>query len=99
MPYRIAASSPSLDGLWAALLAGLGITARTGLRLPEGLVSAASLFGLPALGTLPVTVHRNPQSTGIAVDRMKVLLTEAVQATLASQSQTAKKHKPRSRIA
>lgn len=98
-PYRIAASSPSLDGLWAALLAGLGITARTGLRLPEGLVSAASLFGLPALGALPVTVHRNPQSTGIAVDRMKILLTESVQSALALQAKTAKKHKQSSRVA
>ena len=98
-PYRIAASSPSLDGLWAALLAGLGITARTGLRLPEGLVSAASLFGLPALGALPVTIHRNPQSTGVAVDRMKILLTEAVQAALATQAKTAKKHKQSSRVA
>ncbi|WP_263417805.1 LysR substrate-binding domain-containing protein [Terriglobus albidus] len=97
-PYRVAASSPSLEGLWAALLAGLGITARTGLRLPEGLIAATSLFGLPALGALPVTVHRNPHSMGVAADRMKILLTEAVQAALASQTQTAKKHKLRLRV-
>src|SRR5258708_34444668 len=47
MPYRIAASSPSLDGLQAALLGGLGITARTSLNLSEGLMFAASLYGLP----------------------------------------------------
>jgi DNA-binding transcriptional LysR family regulator len=39
--YRIAANSPSLDGLWAALLGGLGVTARTALNVPEGLMSAA----------------------------------------------------------
>jgi hypothetical protein len=43
IPYRIAASSPSLDGLWAALLGGLGVTARTALNVPEGLMSAGSL--------------------------------------------------------
>jgi len=36
VPHRIAANSPSLDGLWAALLGGLGITVRTALNLPEG---------------------------------------------------------------
>jgi hypothetical protein len=31
IPYRIAATSPSLDGLWASLQGGLGITARTAM--------------------------------------------------------------------
>ena len=38
IPYRIAATSASLNGLSAALLGGLGVTARTALNLPEGLV-------------------------------------------------------------
>ncbi len=78
MPYRIAASSPSLDGLWAALLGGLGITARTRLNLSEGLLSAGSLFGLPSLGSLPVTLHRKADSGGGAADRMAALLVEAL---------------------
>lgn len=78
IPYRIAAHSPSLDGLWTALLGGLGITARTAINLPEGLVSAASLFDLPRLGKLPVTLHRAAHSGGIPVDRMASLLTEAL---------------------
>ena len=49
MPYRIAARSPSVDGLRAALLGGLGITARTALNLAEGLVFAESLYDLPLL--------------------------------------------------
>jgi DNA-binding transcriptional LysR family regulator len=78
IPYRIAANSLSLDGLWAALLGGLGMTARTALNLREGLVSAQSLYKLPSLGSLPITLHRNAQSSGAAIDRMALLLTEAL---------------------
>jgi DNA-binding transcriptional LysR family regulator len=78
IPYRIAANSPSLDGLWAALLGGLGITARTALNLREGLVSDQSLYNLPPLGSLSITLHRNAHSGGAATDRMAVLLTEAI---------------------
>jgi DNA-binding transcriptional LysR family regulator len=82
IPYRIAANSPSLDGLWAALLGGLGMTARTALNLPEGLMSASSLYGLPSLGQLPVTLHRGAHSGGVAIDRMSGLLFEALGLTL-----------------
>jgi DNA-binding transcriptional LysR family regulator len=85
MPYRIAASSPSLDGLRAALLGGLGITARTPLNLSEGLLSAGSLFGLPSLGSLSVTLHRKADSGGGAADRMAALLVEALKFMLVSR--------------
>jgi DNA-binding transcriptional LysR family regulator len=77
MPYRIAATSPSLDGLWAAVLGGLGITARTMLALPDGVVCSESLLGLPALGTFPITLHRNPVSNAV-FDRMGVLLADGL---------------------
>lgn len=86
IPYRIAASSPSLDGLWAALLGGLGITARTALNLPEGLMSASSLCGLPALGQLPVTLQRSTHSDRVAIDRMAAFLSESVKLALSSRS-------------
>jgi DNA-binding transcriptional LysR family regulator len=92
IPYRIAANSPSLDGLYAALLGTLGITARTAFNLPEGLRSAPSLHNLPALGSLPVTVHRNANASGIAVDRMALLLMNALEHTLRT------KNKRRSRV-
>jgi len=82
--YRIAASSPSLDGLWAAIFGGLGITARTALNLPEGLRSGGSLYGLPSLGQLPVTLHRGAHSNGVAIDRMAALLSEALKLALSS---------------
>lgn len=86
IPYRIAANSPSLDGLWAALLGGLGVTARTALNLPEGLVSASSLYGLPSLGQLPVTLRRSAHSDGVAIDRMATLLLESLKLALSPRS-------------
>jgi DNA-binding transcriptional LysR family regulator len=85
IPYRIAANSPSLDGLWATLLGGLGITARTALNLREGLVCARSLYDLPKLPSLPVTVHRNVHSNGVATDRMALLLLETLGLILSSR--------------
>lgn len=96
MPYRIAAISPSLDGLWAALLGNLGITARTALNLPEGLMSANSLYGLPFLGKLPVTLHRNAHSDNMAMDRMALLLSESVRLALVSGADG--RHRQRSHI-
>jgi DNA-binding transcriptional LysR family regulator len=87
IPYRIAANSPSLDGLWVALLSGLGVTARTALNLPEGLLSAGSLYGLPSLGQLPVTLHRRAHSDGIAIDRMATLLSHSLKLALLSPAQ------------
>ena len=78
IPYRIAANSPSLDGLWAALLGGLGITARTALNLPEGLTCARSLHNLPPLGSLPVALLRADHTSSAAADRMALLLSDSL---------------------
>jgi DNA-binding transcriptional LysR family regulator len=84
--YRIAANSPSLDGLWAALLGGLGVTARTALNLPDGIGSAESLYGLPPLGSLPVALHRNASSNDVSADRLASLLTNALELILQPKS-------------
>jgi DNA-binding transcriptional LysR family regulator len=77
MPHRIAATSPSLDGLWAAVLGEVGITARTRLNLPQNVVAEESLFGLPKLGTFPITLHRN-HAPGAAFDHLCRLLLEGL---------------------
>jgi len=43
--------------LWAAARAKLGVTARAQLGLSPGLIAYATLFDLPKLGSLPVTLH------------------------------------------
>lgn len=84
IPYRIAATSPSLDGLWAALQGGLGITARTAMQLPSALTASKSLHRLPVLPGFSVALHRSPQAAEIpAVDALHSLLGTATQGVLA----------------
>jgi DNA-binding transcriptional LysR family regulator len=90
IPFRIAANSPSLDGLWAALLGGLGVTARTAFNLPAGLQASRSLYGLPPAGSLEVAVHRNPHSNSAAADCMATLLQDALQLLLRPKLTTGK---------
>jgi DNA-binding transcriptional LysR family regulator len=99
MQYRIAANSPSLDGLWASLLGGLGVTARTALNLPDGLIASRSLYGLPELGHLSVTLQRSAHSNSKAMDRMAELLSQSLKLVLASHpSEKTRGHKDHSVI-
>ena len=54
--WRAAMTSPSLPGLWAAVSAGLGLTTRTVIGIPEGVKTID--LGLPPLGAMPVVLHR-----------------------------------------
>lgn len=84
IPYRIAATSPSLDGLWAALQGGLGITARTAMQLPAPLLADKSLHRLPALPSFPVTLHRGQDARAAsAVEALHSLMSEATGSVLA----------------
>ena len=81
--YRIAATSPSLDGLWAALQGGLGITARTAMQLPAPLMADKSLHRLPALPSFPVALHRGNAPATSAIDALHSLMGMATQGALA----------------
>jgi DNA-binding transcriptional LysR family regulator len=84
IPYRIAATSPSLDGLWAALQGGLGVTARTAMQLPAPLMANKSLHRLPVLPSFPVALHRGQNVTATsAIDALQSLLALATQGVLA----------------
>ncbi|MGB6309195.1 MAG: LysR substrate-binding domain-containing protein [Steroidobacteraceae bacterium] len=55
--WRIAASSPSLGGLWATAAAGMGVTLRTAAAIPAGLLDVGTRFDLPtALPTVGVKI-------------------------------------------
>jgi DNA-binding transcriptional LysR family regulator len=54
--WRIAMTSPSVTGLWAAVGAGLGMTVRAKTGAPPELNFAPP--GMPALGTIGVMLHR-----------------------------------------
>ncbi|KPA88059.1 MULTISPECIES: LysR substrate-binding domain-containing protein [Pseudomonas] len=55
IPWRVALTSPSVGGIWAAVTAGLGITLRTRIGLPDHLTT---LPGLPDVPNLGYVLHR-----------------------------------------
>ena len=71
IPWRVAFTSPSLSGVWAAVSAGLGVTVRTRAGLPSRL---AVLDGLPALASLGLSVYRAEAEPAPAIQRLEELL-------------------------
>jgi DNA-binding transcriptional LysR family regulator len=76
--WRVAATSPSLAGLWASAAGGLGVTVRSRLAVPATLTSHPRLFGLPALTPFAVTLHAQPHETRRSVERLRAVFVEAV---------------------
>ena len=91
MPWRVAATSPSLAGLWASAAGGLGITVRSPLAVPETLVWRRHLFGLPALEPFPVTLLTQPHAIGQSVERLRAIIGEEVAAALPATARRRKR--------
>jgi len=66
--WRIALTTPSLPGLWAALRSGLGITARTAHRVPTGIFDVRKKFGLPALPRIELRLFSGNALSPAAAD-------------------------------
>ena len=66
--HRLALTTPSLPGIWAALRSGLGITVRTPHRLPAGIADVRKQFGLPALPRIDVRLFAGNALSPAAVD-------------------------------
>ncbi|KVA18739.1 LysR family transcriptional regulator [Burkholderia ubonensis] len=79
VPWRVAFTTPSLAGLWAAASAGLGLTVRSHYGLPASvrLIDAAPL-GLPELPSVPLMLLRRASSATPTVDRLARIMTQAV---------------------
>jgi DNA-binding transcriptional LysR family regulator len=79
IPWRLAFTSPSLAGLWAAVEGGLGITVRTPFALPASLrVLAPATTGLPALPNMALSLHHADAEHSLAAARLAALLKEAL---------------------
>lgn len=73
--WRIAFTSASLAGTWAAVTAGLGVSVRTPLGLPAGVRAlTAREAGLPALPMLGLALHRAETEPPAAVARLAEIL-------------------------
>jgi len=79
MPWRVAFTSASLQGLWAAVEAGLGVTLRTATGLPAGV---AVLDGMPPAPVLDLCLHDGGRAASPAVDRLRAIVTETLAANL-----------------
>jgi DNA-binding transcriptional LysR family regulator len=83
IPWRLAFVSPSLGGLWAATAAGLGITIRTPIGLPEKVKPIApSAAGLPPLPSLGLVLHRAEADPDAATSRLGAIVLQAVREAL-----------------
>lgn len=73
--WRIAFTSASLAGTWAAVSAGLGMSVRTRLGLPASVCAlTAKAAGLPALPVLGLALHRAQAESSPAVARLAQLI-------------------------
>jgi DNA-binding transcriptional LysR family regulator len=77
-PWRQSFASPSLAGLWAAVEAGLGISLRTPIGLPNTLEMVDRLPGTRALPMVEVVLHRSTEAASAAVGE----LAETIEAEL-----------------
>ncbi|UYK85265.1 LysR substrate-binding domain-containing protein [Xanthomonas sacchari] len=85
IPWRIAFTSASLGGVWAAVRAGLGITLRTPAGVPAGLtLLPPGAGGLPALPALGLSLHRASAVPPPAVARLAEILQQRLQAAHAA---------------
>ncbi|MDQ1091568.1 DNA-binding transcriptional LysR family regulator [Xanthomonas sacchari] len=81
IPWRIAFTSASLAGVWAAVRAGLGITLRTPAGVPAALtLLAPGAGGLPTLPALGLTLHRAVATPPPAVARLAEIVQQRLQA-------------------
>lgn len=73
IPWRVAFTSSSLSGIWAAVSAGLGITVRTGVGLPKQL---RVLDGFPELPRIGLILHRADSRPAPLVTQLETILLE-----------------------
>ncbi|MEY9163211.1 DNA-binding transcriptional LysR family regulator [Sinorhizobium fredii] len=75
-PFRIAATSPSLSGLRAAVLSGIAITVRTDRFLGTGIVPAPRQLDLPALPIAEFSLRLRLNAEQVSVDLAALLADE-----------------------
>ncbi|SED57318.1 DNA-binding transcriptional regulator, LysR family [Rhizobiales bacterium GAS188] len=84
-PYRIAATSPSLTGLRAALRAGITVTMRTTRWIGQGVGQAPESLGLPSVADAEFSLRLRPQAAAAATD-LAHLMAEGLTARMGAQA-------------
>lgn len=71
IPWRLAFTSASLSGIWAAVGAGLGLTVRTPAGLPKHL---RVVDGMPELPTIGLLLHRSEAAPSAPVRELEEII-------------------------
>jgi DNA-binding transcriptional LysR family regulator len=72
--YRLAATSPSLSGLRAAVRGGIAVTVRTPRFIDAGIVRAPRSYGLPNLPEAEFSIRLRADATSPATDLAQLLV-------------------------
>jgi DNA-binding transcriptional LysR family regulator len=92
IPWRIAFTSASLAGTWAALRAGLGVSVRTPLGLPPDM-SLLDIPALPRLPTLGLALHSGEAGLSPAVARLAEIIIQSLPPADVDRSHVAPAHR------
>ena len=68
--WRITCNTREVNGLLAAVRAGLGVAVFPRSLIPDDLVVVSARFGLPVLGEVDLTLLRNPGAPAEPVDAL-----------------------------
>lgn len=80
--WRLCLTTPSLAGVWGALRAGYGISARTPHRVPAGIRDLGSELGLPKLASIELRMLTADELSPAASD-LRDILSHVISARLA----------------
>lgn len=74
--WRVAVTSPTQGGLWAAAAAGIGISVRTAISKPSSLADLGDVLGLPPLPEIGLYLAQAPQSKNDVAERLRDTIIE-----------------------
>jgi DNA-binding transcriptional LysR family regulator len=84
MPWRSAVTSPSLGGLWATALAGMGVIVRSSILIPPGLIDVGARLGLPPLPDIALRILQSDAGASAPRVTLHNALTELVDSVVAT---------------
>lgn len=78
-PWQIVYTSPSLNGLLAAVQAGLGATVMSTEMIPSGLISVGARLQLPMLPDTEIVLYRAPGPLSAAAELLSLTIVAALE--------------------
>lgn len=78
IPWQVVFSTASVTAMWAAIAAGVGVTARMDLGAPRGASRVDEAFGLPPLGRTVLSVVQPGQGASAPVEALATLVQAAI---------------------